>query len=164
MVFVVFSDKVFIFIVLSTFLIKKRWFSPYCQQKVVFGRWNDSFLLRLSAKKWFWKPKHRVFAETVSLKLHCGAKIVALSWDCQLKCVLEGWNIHQTSSSLRARFSQRICKGKCLKPASASKRAFLKEFVKETASNQLQPPNEPFSKDLWRKVPQTSSSLQMSFP
>lgn len=148
-----FSHKVFIFIVLSTCFIKKRWFSQYCQQKVVFGRQNDSFLLRLSAKQWFWKPKHRVFAETVSSKLHHGAKIVALSWDCQLKCVLEGRKIHQTSSSLRTRFSQRICKGKCLKPASASKGAPLKECVKETALNHLQPSNEPFSKDVWRKVP-----------
>ena len=57
----------------------------------------------------------------------------------------------QTSSILQATLSQRICKGKWLKPSPASKLAFLKGFAKETSSNQLQTPGELFSKDLQRK-------------
>ena len=166
MVFVVFSQKVFIFIVLSTFLIEKRWFSQYCQQKVVFGRQNDSFLLRLSAKSWVWILKSKVLAETVSKKLHCENKNSSFKWDCRFKLAFQTWDL-----SLLLRVSPKTCfwemsslhlaetmnkkvfweaeiSSQESRSSSSLKWASLKGFAKENHANQLQPPNELFLMDV----------------
>ena len=156
-------------------------FTILSKRTIVFGRQHDSFLLRLSAKSSVWILKSKVLAETVSQKLHCENKNSSFNWDCQLKLAFQTWNLNlllrlplktylwKVSSLHLAKTVSERCSGKLessvrsLRAAPASKRARLKGLGKENGSNQLQPPNALFSKDLWRQVAQTSSSLRMRF-
>ena len=52
-----------------------------CLQEVGPGSKDLSFLLRLSAKSWFWGSGSKLFAETASYKLVLRSRILAFCWD-----------------------------------------------------------------------------------
>ena len=70
----------------------------------------------------------------------------------------------QTSSNLQMSFSKEFVKEDASNQLQPQDKLSSKDWKKEAVSNQLRPPNELFLKDLRRTVFRTSSSLQTSSP